>query len=130
MGVQVVTSGVMVCSFGTAPSTLIALPKGPPVVVSGLPAATIMDHLPIANIPPFVMCSSPVNPVVIAARILTKNPAQTAPCVPVTPAPWLIGSPTVIVNNFPTLNNTSKCMCVWGGVIQITFPGQMQVMVP
>jgi hypothetical protein len=28
------------------------------------------------------------------------------------------------------LNNTSKCMCTWGGVIQFVFPGQVQVQVP
>jgi hypothetical protein len=52
------------------------------------------------------------------------------PCVPVTVAPWIVGAPTVLINNFPALNSTSKCMCAWGGVIQFTFPGQVQVQVP
>jgi hypothetical protein len=30
----------------------------------------------------------------------------------------------------PALNNTSKLMCNWGGVIQIVAPGQTSVMIP
>ncbi len=45
-------------------------------------------------------------------------------------APWTPGSPTVMINNSPALTNTSKCMCSWGGVIQITNAGQMTVEVP
>jgi len=30
----------------------------------------------------------------------------------------------------PALNNTSKLMCAYGGVIQIVVPGQVTVMVP
>jgi Domain of unknown function (DUF4280) len=40
------------------------------------------------------------------------------------------GSPTVMVGTAPALNNSSKCMCNWGGVIQILVPGQFTVMVP
>jgi hypothetical protein len=50
--------------------------------------------------------------------------------VPVTAAPWAPGSPTVLVANMPALNNTSKCMCNWGGVISVTQPGQMTIQVP
>ena len=45
------------------------------------------------------------------------------PCVPVTAAPWAPGSPTVLVGGKPAVNNTCKCMCNWGGVIQIVNPG-------
>jgi hypothetical protein len=30
----------------------------------------------------------------------------------------------------PALNNSSTLMCTWGGVIQVTFPGQTMVQVP
>jgi hypothetical protein len=40
------------------------------------------------------------------------------------------GSPTVLVGNLPALNNSSKLMCNWGGVIQINVPGQVTTMVP
>jgi hypothetical protein len=36
----------------------------------------------------------------------------------------------VLVKNMPALNDSSKLMCMWGGVIQITSPGQMTVQVP
>jgi len=51
------------------------------------------------------------------------------PCVPVT-MPWAPGSPTCLIGGMPALNNTSKCMCAWGGVIQIGFPGQVTTNVP
>jgi hypothetical protein len=51
------------------------------------------------------------------------------PCVPVT-MPWVPGSPTCLIGGMPALNNTSKCMCCWGGVIQIGFPGQVTTNVP
>jgi hypothetical protein len=35
-----------------------------------------------------------------------------------------------MISNIPALNNTSKCMCAWGGVISITFPGQVTTNVP
>jgi hypothetical protein len=40
------------------------------------------------------------------------------------------GSPTVMLGTAPALNNSSKCMCNWGGVISILVPGQFTVMVP
>jgi hypothetical protein len=52
------------------------------------------------------------------------------PCVPVIPAPWAPGAPTVLISNMPALNNTSKLMCVYAGVIQIVNPGQTTVMIP
>ena len=130
MAIQVVTGAMMMCSFGVAPSSLVAIPKGPPVMVGGPPAANIMDHIPIANIPPFGMCNSMSNPMVIAATAAALGVFTPMPCIPVTPAPWVPGAPTVMVNNMPTLNNSSKCMCIWGGVIQISVPGQFTVMTP
>src|SRR5215471_3490 len=52
------------------------------------------------------------------------------PCMPVIPAPWTPGALTVMLGNMPALDNTSICMCAWGGVISITFPGQVTVMEP
>jgi hypothetical protein len=130
MGVQVVSGAMMQCTFGVTPSSLIAIPKGPPVLVGGMPAASIMDFAPIANIPPFGMCNTPSNPAVAAATAAALGVLTPMPCVPVTVAPWFPGSPTVMINNFPALNNSCKCMCTWGGVINITYPGQVQTMVP
>lgn len=128
---QLVCSGATLnCSFGAAPSALVALPKGQPVLVSGMPAATIMDHQPMVNIPPFAMCMTLTNPQVAAATTAALGVFTPQPCIPVTTTPWSPGSPTVLVNGQPALNNTSTCMCMWGGVISVASPGQMQTNVP
>ncbi|MEL6765203.1 MAG: PAAR-like protein, partial [Cyanobacteria bacterium J06607_6] len=52
------------------------------------------------------------------------------PCVPAVVAPWAPGSPTVMLANFPALNNSSKAVCTIGGAISINFAGQATVNVP
>jgi hypothetical protein len=126
---QLVTAGaMMMCSFGVAPSSLIVLPDKKLLV--GTPAATIMDNKPIVNIPPFAMCTSIANPTVATATTAAAGVLTPMPCVPIIPAPWAPGSPTTLIGNIPALNNMSKCMCTWGGVIQITSPGQATTTVP
>lgn len=119
---QVVSGAMLACSFGMAPSTLTVLPANK--TLSGTPAANIMDSKPLVNIAPFAMCMSPANPAVAAATAAAWGVLTPMPCVPNTPAPWTPGSPTVLIANIPALNNTCQCMCLWGGVIQITSPGQ------
>jgi hypothetical protein len=121
--------GMMTCSFGVAPSTLVVLPANR-VLAGGPPAATIMDHAPIVNVPPFGMCQSVANPAVAAATAAAFGALTPMPCMPVTPAPWIVGAPTVLIGNMPALNSTSKLMCAWGGVIQLTYAGQATVQVP
>src|ERR1051325_9915794 len=111
------------CSFGAAPSTLSVLPAN--AVLTATPDANIMDNKPMVNIMPFGMCSSLANPTVAAATAAALGVLTPMPCVPVTPAPWVVGAPTVLLGNMPALNASSKLMCAWGGVIQITFPGQI-----
>jgi hypothetical protein len=130
MALQVSNGALMQCSFGVAPSSLIVIPKGPPVMAGGPLAATIMDHIPLANSPPFGVCTSLANPAVASATAAAFGVLTPMPCIPVVPAPWTPGSPTVLINNFPALNNTSKCMCTWAGVISITSPGQFTVLIP
>ena len=52
------------------------------------------------------------------------------PCVPVTPAPWMPGCPTVTVCKRLLLNNTSKLMCAYGGVISVTMTPAVTVKTP
>jgi hypothetical protein len=33
-----------------------------------------------------------------------------------------------MIKNFPALDANSKCMCNWGGVIQVTMPGQLKAL--
>ena len=126
---EVVSGAVTMCSFGAAPSTLNVLPTNK-VNAGGPPAANLMDHVPNVNIMPFGMCTSLANPSVASATAAALGVLTPMPCVPVTPAPWTPGSPTVLLGNFPALNNTSTCMCTWAGVISITFAGQATVMEP
>ncbi|MCA1939477.1 MAG: DUF4280 domain-containing protein [Caenispirillum bisanense] len=129
MGMCVCMGATMMCSFGMAPSTLVV----PPVnrTLTGPPAANIMDNKPMMNVPPFGMCTSPANPNV-ASKIPVPPPGvlKPQPCTPTLVAPWVPGAPTVLIGNMPALNNTSKLMCMWGGVIQILVPGQVQTQVP
>ena len=94
------------------------------------PAATIMDNIPMKNIMPFGMCQSLANPQVAAATTAASGVLTPQPCIPVIPAPWAPGSPTVLIGNKPALNNSSQCMCTWAGVITITQAGQFTVNVP
>lgn len=120
MGLFVTTGATCMCSFGAAPSTLNLIPQN---VYAGVPAATIMDCAPMVNILPFGMCMSPSNPTVAAATAAAFGVLTPMPCVPVT-TPWVPGAPTLLVGTFPALTSDSKCMCSWGGVIQILIPGQ------
>ncbi|MEB3288684.1 MAG: DUF4280 domain-containing protein [Leptolyngbya sp.] len=130
MGIQVVMGATLQCSFGVAPSSLMVIPKGPPTVVGGPLAASIMDFAPMVNILPFGMCTSLANPTVATATAAALGVLTPMPCVPVTVAPWAPGSPTVLLGTFPALNNSSKCMCAWAGVISILNPGQFTVQIP
>jgi hypothetical protein len=128
MAQQVCMGAILQCSFGVAPSSLVVLPLNR--VLTGTPAANIMDNKPVVNVPPFGMCSSPANPTVAAATAAALGVLTPMPCVPVTPAPWAPGAPTVLIANMPALDNNSKLMCTWGGVIQINSPGQATVEIP
>jgi uncharacterized Zn-binding protein involved in type VI secretion len=120
---------VLQCSFGAAPSSLSPLPTSR-VMIEGRPAASVLDAVPLVNVMPFGMCSSLANPTVAAATAAALGVLTPMPCVPVTAAPWAPGSPTVLVGGQPALQNSSKLMCNWGGVIQIVAPAQFTTMVP
>ena len=129
MAMQVCNSALLMCTFGVAPSTFVVTPEKM-VFTSNQPAANIMDHIPMKNVMPFGMCSSPANPVVAAATAAAMGVLTPMPCVPATPAPWVPGSPTVPLKFFPALNDTSILNCSWGGVIKVQFPGQVTHMIP
>ncbi|MBZ5727219.1 MAG: DUF4280 domain-containing protein [Acidobacteriia bacterium] len=129
MPLQVCMGAMMQCSFGAAPSSLVVLPKNR-VMTQQVPDANIMDHVPLVNIMPFGVCMSLANPTVAAATAAALGVLTPMPCIPNTPAPWITGAPTVLLGNFPTLDNVSKLMCVWGGVIQFTMAGELTVDVP
>lgn len=126
MGLQVCMGAQLQCSFGVAPSSLVVLPKNR-VTTNYMPDANIMDNIPMLNILPFGMCSSIANPTVAAATAAAFGVLTPMPCIPVIPAPWTPGNPTVLIGNMPIINNTSKCFCAYAGVISIVNPGQQTV---
>jgi len=127
---QHVCNGAMLqCTFGVAPSALVVPPLNK-VMTSTQPAANIMDHVPIKNIQPFGMCSSPSNPAVIAATSAALGVFTPMPCVPATPSPWIPVDQTVIMAGTPALDNNCMLNCLWAGVIKVVSPGQMTEQIP
>lgn len=126
---QVNMGAQMTCTFGAAPSILVVTPEKK-VIAENMPAANIMDNVPIKNIPPFGVCSSPSNPAVAAATAAALGVLTPMPCVPVTVAPWTPGAATVLIANMPALDNVSMCNCMWGGVITFVKAGTTKTMVP
>ena len=129
MAKQTCMGALMKCSFGMAPSSLVVLPTNK-VLTSSMPAANIMDHKPMVNILPFGACQSLANPMVASATAAAMGVLTPMPCVPMTMAPWIVGAPTVLLANMPSLNDSAKLMCNWGGVIQINMAGQVTHEIP
>ena len=127
MGFCVCGGAAITCTFGMAPSVLNVLPAAR--VMSGMALATIMDNIPMVNIPPFGMCSSMANPTVAAATAAALGVLTPMPCIPVFPAPWAPGSPTVLIGGKPALNNSCKLMCAYGGTVSVTNPATTNIQV-
>lgn len=117
-----ITMGALLqCNQGVAPAPLNVLDPTRPMI-QNKPQANIMDFAPMTNIPTFGMCRCPANPQVAAATAAASGVLTPMPCIPNTVAPWQ-SSAQEKVANFPALLDNSKCMCMWGGQISITFPG-------
>ena len=126
MANPVVQTSICMCSFGMAPCPLMVSSQQN-VMVSNMLAATIMDN----KFPTFGMCSSLANPTVAAATSAAMGVLTPMPCVPAIAAPWIPGgAPTVLVGGKPALNNASKLMCNWGGIIQVNMTPAFTVMTP
>ena len=125
MANPVVMSSMCTCSFGTVPCVLPVSSQQTVQTVNML-QATIMDN----KLPTFGMCSSLANPTVASATAAAMGALTPMPCIPVTPAPWTPGAPTVMVCGKILLNNSSKLMCSYGGVIQVTMTSALTVQTP
>lgn len=128
MGFCVFGGALLSCSFGIMPAPMNVLPDAK--VLSSMFAATIMDNKPIANITPFGMCSSMSNPMVIAATAAALGVLTPMPCLPVIPAPWAPGCPTILIGGKPALSDSSKLTCAWGGIIGVNFAGTVNIQLP
>jgi uncharacterized Zn-binding protein involved in type VI secretion len=123
---NIVSTAMMLCSFGMAPSTLTVLPLAK-VMIEGMPAGAITDSAPMVNIPPFGMCMSLANPTVAAATSAALGVLTPMPCVPVT-TPWAPGAAKTMIGGKPALTVGSTCNCSWAGIIQVTFAGSVKTM--
>lgn len=120
---KVCMGATMKCSMGMTPAPLIVTPRF--TTIQGKFIANIMDNKPMVNIPSFGMCRSLANPTVAAATSAAMGALTPMPCVPCTTAPWTPGDPMVLTQNFPTLTNSSKLMCAWGGCIDFINSGHL-----
>lgn len=120
-----VQTALCTCSFGVAPAVL-PVSSQQTVMTGGMLQATIMDN----KLPTFGMCSSLANPTVASATAAAMGALTPMPCTPVTVVPWAPGAPTVLVCGKPMLNNSSKLMCAYGGVIQMTMTPALTVQSP
>jgi hypothetical protein len=126
----VVANAQIACSFGAAPGALAVVPSGPTQnQIGGQLIATIMDHQPNVNIPPFGMCTSLSNPQVASATSAAQGVLTPQPCIPVTTSPWTPGASTLTLGGNPVLTDPSTCLCAWAGQISIVNPGQQTVQV-
>jgi hypothetical protein len=126
---QVCSGATLKCSFGVAPAVLNILPTNC-TLVGGMPAANIMDYIPMVNVTTFGMCQSLANPTVAAATAAALGALTPMPCIPATASPWIPGASTLLIGKMPALDANCTLMCTWAGVITITYPGQVQMLIP
>jgi len=129
MAQPVVTGDNLMCTFGAAPAPITVLPANK-VMAEKKPMANIMDHKPFVNIMPFGVCMSLTNPATASLTAAALGVLTPGPCTPMTSSPWMPGAPTVTVAKMPALNSTSKCMCMYGGVISVSVPTAMTEKIP
>jgi hypothetical protein len=121
----VVSGAMLTCTFGVAPGPFTAM-ANQMHTAGGMPIGVITDIAPMAAIPSFGMCTTPSNPVVAAATSAAMGVLTPQACIPATTAPWSPGSASVTVNEIPAIDSACTCQCMWGGVISVTSPGQIE----
>lgn len=127
---RVCTGATLQRSFGTASTVLNVSPQNH-TLTSGMPAANIIDHIPLLNIPTFDLCQSPANPMVAAVTTVALGVLTPMPCTPATANPWIPGGPpTPLLGGMPALDANGTLICTWGGAIKISVPGQVQALIP
>ena len=101
-GLETVMGAMLQCTCGSEPSELVVDPI--PILVEGLPAGTIADFIGGENILPFGAC------------------AIIEVCVPAT-MPWVVGDPTVLMNEIPSLTDISFSQCLVGAAADVAVGG-------
>lgn len=125
MSEYLTTGCMMACTFGLTPAPFVALElPGKDAVLGALTVATIEEIVPILNIPPFGMCSSLANPEVAAATAAALGVLTPMPCIPLIDLPWEPPSLNENYAGIPLATVTSRCACLWGGIISVEVPDQ------
>lgn len=127
MASAICTGASMMCSFGVAPSSLIALPGT--VLTNAPPSANTTTNAPIANVAPFGACTSLSNPTVAAATSAALGVLTPMPCIPATAAPWSPGAAKTMNGGMPAVDQSCTLNCSYGGVITVVSPGQVKLSV-
>ncbi len=122
MPYQVSTGAAVACTFGAAPAEFTASS----VDVAATTSAGVITDVSPENIPTFGMCTSLANPTVATATAAASGVLVPQPCVPEL-SPWTPGAARVTINAISALDDSSQCICAYGGVITVSFPGQAQV---
>jgi hypothetical protein len=120
MGKMVCTGALMSCSMGTSSSAFQATKTN----VIGPTAAGVITDFDLASIPPFGLCQSLNNPQVAAATAAEHGVLTRQPCTPLIAGAWTPGSAKVTIGEVPALDDSSNCVCSWGGTITVSSPGQ------
>ena len=122
----VTASAQLMCPFGDAGGVL-SVTSQQKFLIQGRPVATVQDAAPLVNIPSMGMCKSLMNPQVASATAAALGVLTPQPCIPATTA-WIPGSKAkTLAGGSPCISNECTCMCMYGGVISITNPGQTKV---
>lgn len=122
MSLFLTTAAVLRCSFGSAPSVLVAdeLPGAPRQ--TGLATATILQSVPLKNVMPFGSCSSMANPTVSAATAAAQGVLTPMPCLPGAITPWAPGSLCASHLGVSLAHADAVCACAFGGAIKVDLP--------
>lgn len=125
---HVCQGAVLQCSMGLPGIGVFNVIPDNQKIIDDMPAANVDDNKPIVEIPTFGSCISLANPLTASATTSAMGVLTPMPCVPNTPTPWMPGaiSPPVMLAGQLALDDVSKLMCVYGGVISVIYAGQLQ----
>jgi hypothetical protein len=112
-----VRGAVLKCSFGSIPNK-VNLPIDHGVYAMDKPLLHANDNVPIENVPPFGLCSSPRNPGGVGC-----------PCIPIMERVWQRAKEDTLINDnggayCAAITMDSYLNCCYGGEIKPQTSGQ------
>lgn len=124
MSVQYICDGAIIkCSYGNAITNLRVSPDRTVTLTEGN-YGNVSDHESMENIPSFGLCSSLKYPPTKAATDANHGSLTPMRCKPGTMQLWEGGNNSYLVRNYPALQSTSYCKCIYGGIIKFVNNGQ------